>query len=65
LNRELNIKNELFNLEECNYNPYLSKWKGEDDYLNLEQSGVNINKVEFSINHDKINSINKKIWNED
>ena len=35
--------------EECNYNPYISKWKGEIDYKKLEDVGIRCNKIEFKI----------------
>lgn len=32
--------NEWYYLEECNYNPYLGKWKGEDGYKTLKETGI-------------------------
>jgi len=46
----------------CNYNPYIAKWSHEEDYLSLAECGVISNEKEFSINHEKIVEINKKIW---
>jgi hypothetical protein len=48
---------------ECNYNPYISKWSEEDDYLSLKSVGVNINSLgKIEINHEMIEEINKTIW---
>lgn len=49
---------------ECNYNPYIAKWKGEDGYHNLEECGVVSNENGFSIDHDQIARINKELWGE-
>ncbi|MFN6086697.1 MAG: SPASM domain-containing protein [Fluviicola sp.] len=48
----------------CQYNPYISKWSHEDEYLSLEECGVISNEDEFSIDHEKIALINKQIWGE-
>ena len=53
---------EWYHKKECDYNPYISKWKNEDDYKSLDECGVISNEYEFSIDHDKINAINKNIW---
>jgi len=36
-----------FHNEECDYNPYISKWKGESNYKNLENSGVILNEEKY------------------
>jgi len=48
-----------YHKEECNYNPYIGKWKGEEGYVSLEKSGVVSAKEGLSIDHIKIASINK------
>jgi len=48
--------------EECSYNPYICKWKGEEGYKTLEECGVISNDQGFSIDHDKIASLNEKLW---
>ncbi len=48
----------------CGYNPYIGKWSHENDYLPLSKCGIHSNENEFSIDHDKIAKINKKIWGE-
>lgn len=50
---------------ECNYNPYICKWKDEEGYLTLEECGVVSNEKGFSINHEKITAINKTLWEEE
>lgn len=49
---------------ECNYNPYIAKWKDEDGYKTLAECGVISNENGFSIDHDKIAEINKVLWGE-
>ncbi len=53
-----------FHQEECNYNPYICKWKGEEGYQSLSKCGVVSDENEFSINHEKIAEINKHLWEE-
>jgi hypothetical protein len=55
-------KNNWYQELECNYNPYISKWKGEAGYRTLAESGVTSNEVEFRINRKKLKSINKELW---
>ena len=55
-------ENEYYFNEECNYNPFISKWKEEDGYLTLKECGVHSNESEYKINHDLILEINKKLW---
>lgn len=54
--------NEWYHKIECNYNPYISKWEGEEGYKTLEECGVKSNGQEFIIDHDKIALINSEIW---
>lgn len=35
--------------KECPYNPYISKWRGEEGYLTLSDFGVNVEEKGFSI----------------
>ncbi|MBP5982708.1 MAG: hypothetical protein KA734_03220 [Fluviicola sp.] len=51
--------------EECNYNPYIAKWEGEDGYLTLAECGVISNENEFSIDHENIALINKELWGDE
>lgn len=50
---------------ECNYNPYISKWKGEDGYKSLVDCGIKSDKFIFKINRNKLNKINKELWGKD
>lgn len=45
----------------CQYNPYISKWSHEEGYMTLDECGVISNEEEFSINIDKIASINNQL----
>lgn len=44
----------------CEYNPYISKWKHEGDYVSFDECGVISNETTFTIDHLKIASINAK-----
>lgn len=48
--------------EECPYNPYISKWKGDNDYKSLDEIGIISNKTVFSIDLKKVKKINSDIW---
>jgi radical SAM protein with 4Fe4S-binding SPASM domain len=50
--------NEWYNSLECNYNPYIGKWEGEEGYLSLADCGVISNEKEFIIDHEKVRKIN-------
>lgn len=49
---------------DCNYNPYISKWEQEDGYVSLRKSGVHIADGKIKKNHHLIRKINKEIWDE-
>lgn len=55
----------VFHEIECNYNPYISKWEGEEGYKTLSECGVISNEKEFSIDHEKIEKINIELWGEE
>jgi len=57
-------KNEWYHKTECNYNPYIAKWIGEEGYRTLAECGVISNENEFSIDHKKIAKINEELWGE-
>lgn len=57
-------KDEWFHKIECNYNPYIAKWAGEDGHQTLEECGVISNESGFSIDHEKIKQINLKLETE-
>jgi len=46
----------------CSYNPYISLWEDDDNYVNFQKSGVDITGNEVIINHEKLKIINDKIW---
>jgi SPASM domain peptide maturase of grasp-with-spasm system len=58
-------ENDWFHKTECNYNPYIAKWEGEEGYQTLEECGVISNENGFSIDHEKISKINAVLWGED
>ena len=58
-------QSEWFHKKECNYNPYIAKWSGEEGYRSLSECGVISNEHEFSIDHEKIAQINLELWGED
>lgn len=51
--------------DECVYNPYIGKTKGEEGYRPLAECGVISNENGFSIDHEKIAEINKELWEEE
>lgn len=50
---------------ECNYNPYIAKWKGEEGYKTLGECGIVSDKSGFRINKQKLKKINLHIWGND
>jgi hypothetical protein len=57
-------KDKWFHKNECNYNPYIGKWRGEDGYLSLVDCEIHSGVEGFFINHNRIEEINQLIWNE-
>ena len=53
---------EWYHKIECNYNPYIAKWQGEEGYKNLAECGVISDESGFKIDHDKITKINAELW---
>lgn len=51
-----------FHDNECEYNPYISKWDVEKGYLNLENSGIILSKDNIIINKEILDGINAKLW---
>lgn len=49
---------------ECNYNPYVSKWKGEKGYLTLKECKVVNTKYKFYINRKEISRLKDKVWSQ-
>ncbi|MCW3103436.1 MAG: domain peptide maturase, grasp-with-spasm system [Bacteroidetes bacterium] len=55
-------KGKWYHETECSYNPYISKWKGEEGYRTLEESGVTSSIKGIKINRRKLNALNKELW---
>ncbi len=51
---------EWYHKEECTYNPYIAKWKGEDGYKTLNEIGVISDEDWFFIGYNKVEQINQK-----
>ena len=51
-----------FHTIECNYNPYICKWKNEEEYHTLKESGIISNYDKFEIDFTKQTEIINKIW---
>ena len=50
--------------KECSYNPYISLWDTNENFLSLKQIEVKSNKDGFNFDIEKITKINENIWNE-
>lgn len=49
---------------ECDYNPYIARWRDQDEFIPLSACGV-VNDVEgFSIDSKRVNRINAELWGE-
>ncbi|TSJ46720.1 grasp-with-spasm system SPASM domain peptide maturase [Fluviicola chungangensis] len=46
----------------CGYNPFISLWKGEENYLSEQDCGIRIENDGIFIPEEKINEINTRIW---
>ncbi len=63
-NRVPLIRNDRFYFEsECNYNPFISCWKGDIKYKSLKEMDVVSNSQEYAIDEAKIRKYNIEIWN--
>jgi hypothetical protein len=58
-------ENEWYHKVECNYNPFICKWKGEEGYRTLAECGVISNENEYTIDHERIAKINEELWGEE
>ncbi len=47
---------------ECDYNPYIGLWKGEEGYLSLKKCGKTFNEDGLKTDKIKLDSINKILW---
>lgn len=57
-------KSVWFYKNECNYNPYISKWKNEKGYKTLNDSGITTNSKDLTIklNLNKLSEAFKQAW---
>lgn len=46
----------------CSYNPFISLWADEENYLSEEACGISFHGNEIRIDEEKLNQINKCIW---
>jgi hypothetical protein len=53
---------EYYNLNDCNYNPFIAKWAGELNFLSLNECGIISDQFEFKIDTEKINAINFNLY---
>lgn len=51
-----------FYKSECNYNPFISKWRGEDGYVSVFDLGALDQNFDFVENRGLIESINHELW---
>lgn len=56
-------KTSWFHNNECNYNPYIAKWKGEEGYRTLKECGIFINSSSIRIDRKILIQINKDMQN--
>lgn len=47
---------------ECDYNPYISKWKGESSYRTLAESGVFVLATHFEIEISELEKVINNVW---
>lgn len=55
----------FYHKQECDYNPYICKWKNEAGYKTLAQCGIVSNESGLSVNHQKIEEIYAEIWRDE
>ncbi|GER59496.1 hypothetical protein ULMA_16040 [Patiriisocius marinus] len=51
-----------FHEYECNYNPFISKWKGEQGYSNLSDSGILVTEKSFEIDKKVLKKKLARLW---
>lgn len=59
------VLNKWYHKTECTYNPYISKWKHEENYTNLADCGIVLDPENhaFSIDKKKLTAVFNDIWN--
>lgn len=58
------VDNTWYYETECDYNPYISKWKGEGGYINLEETGVMCNDILFKLDENLIKAHQERLWSD-
>jgi SPASM domain peptide maturase of grasp-with-spasm system len=56
--------NTWFRRTECNYNPYISKWRHEDGYKTLSECGIDVNSQKFQIDDKQLMKVGQEVWGE-
>ena len=51
-----------YHKSECDYNPYIAKWRSEDGYVSMEQCGTYTLEKVFIIDKKKVQKLNEQIW---
>lgn len=46
----------------CTYNPFISLWADEENYLSEKECGISFQGNRIEISEDKLNKINARIW---
>ncbi|MEG0915649.1 MAG: hypothetical protein RSF68_01400 [Myroides sp.] len=55
-----NQNNMYYYVDECSYNPYISKWNNDKDYYTLSQIGIKY--PDFTVDENEIKEIIEEIW---
>ena len=50
---------------ECSYNPYVCKWKNEENFISIDNCGIYSKEMGFIPDRKKIVAFNKQIWSEE
>ncbi len=48
--------------QECNYNPYIAKWKGRAGFKPLKECGAFDSEKEFIPDYNRIEKLNQQLW---
>jgi SPASM domain peptide maturase of grasp-with-spasm system len=59
---EKNLNGTWFRRIECNYNPFIAKWAGDQFYLTYAECGVQISSNGISIDYEKLNAVLSGIY---
>ncbi len=54
--------NPLSKPSKCGYNPFISLWKDEENYLSEEECGVTYSNGQLTIDKELLETINQRIW---